>query len=65
MSTEKEKPTSYEEAMEELEKILMALQENSLKVSELEAAIARSKELIEFCRGRLRNTEDKLEDLLP
>ena len=51
--------------MEELEKILMALQENRLKVSELEEAIARSKELIEFCRGRLRNTEDKLEDLLP
>ena len=65
MSTEKERPTSYEEAMEELEKILTALQENKLKVSELEAAIARSKELIEFCRGRLRNTEDKLEDLLP
>ncbi len=51
--------------MEELEKILAALQENRLKVSELEAAIVRSKELIEFCRSRLRGTEDKLEDLLP
>ena len=50
--------------MEELEKILTALQENRLKVSELEAAILRSKELIEFCRGKLRNTEDQLEDLL-
>lgn len=55
---------TYEAAMQELESILAALQENRLKVSELEEAVQRAKGLIQYCREKLRQTETGLEDLL-
>lgn len=54
------KKITYEKAIEELQEIVNALQEDTISVDLLEKKTIRAKELIEYCRERLRETEEEL-----
>ena len=54
------KPQSYAAAIEELRTIVDQLEEGLIKVDELEQQSARAAELINFCREKLRTTEEKM-----
>jgi exodeoxyribonuclease VII small subunit len=63
MSKEKSVELSYESAYAELQRLLHELQEESVSIDELSAKVARAKDLIQFCRERLRQTEEELSGL--
>ena len=55
-----EKPTTYEKAYEELEKIMTDLQEDKISVDDLTVKVKRAAELITFCNTMLRATEEEV-----
>lgn len=55
---------SYKEAMAEIEQILASLEENKLDVDELGAKVKRVSELIAFCKAKLHDTEEEVENIL-
>ena len=55
---------SYKEAMEEIEKIVGLLEENKLDVDELGASVKRVSQLIAFCKSKLHDTEEEVENIL-
>ena len=55
---------SYKEAMAEIEQILASLEENKLDVDELGAKVKRVSELIAFCKAKLHDTEEDVENIL-
>lgn len=59
-----DKPLTYEAAYAELQRIVEALQAETVGIDELASKIARAQELIRFCRERLRGTEDELGKML-
>lgn len=61
----KEERLSYESAQQELQQIVRDLQEESVAIDELGAKIARANALIQFCRERLRATEEEVARLHP
>ena len=63
MKKEKETP-SYETAFAELQQLLVEMQSYEIGIDELAVKIERAKELIRFCRERLRAAEDVAGDLL-
>ncbi|MGI9160169.1 MAG: exodeoxyribonuclease VII small subunit [Saprospiraceae bacterium] len=63
MSKEKSVELNYESAYAELQRILQELQEETVSIDELAAKVARAKDLILFCRERLRQTEEELSGL--
>lgn len=60
----KSAPISYEEAQAELQRILQALQEETISVDELAAQVARAGELLKICQERLRDTEAAIQAML-
>ncbi len=63
MSEETSVELNYESAYAELQRLLHDLQEETVSIDELAAKVARAKELIQFCRERLRQTEAELQGL--
>lgn len=57
------KKMTYESALQELQTIVDALQENTLGVDELSSQLQRAAELVKFCREKLRTTEAEIKDL--
>ena len=57
------KKLSYESALEELQQIIQKLQEGSTSMDELADKSKRAKELISFCKEKLRTTEDVVKTL--
>lgn len=55
---------SYKEAMAEIEQIVGLLEENKLDVDELGAKVKRVSQLIAFCRSKLHDTEEEVENIL-
>lgn len=55
---------SYEAAFEELQRIVAALQDNTIGIDALPAALERASVLIRFCREHLRQTETSIQSLL-
>ena len=58
----KEKLT-YERAYAELNQILKAIQEEQIGLDQLAMELKRAKELIQFCREKLRAVEHELDDI--
>jgi len=54
------KKLSYEMAIEELQEIVSALEEDSSSMDELSEKVERAAELIQWCRDKLRKTETDL-----
>ena len=55
---------SYKEAMAEIEQIVACLEENKLDVDELAVKVKRVSELIAFCKAKLHDTEEEVENIL-
>lgn len=60
---EKEK-LNYKEAMAEIERIVGKLEENKLDVDELSVNVKRVSQLIAFCKSKLHETEEEVENIL-
>lgn len=54
----------YDEAIEELDAIVAALQRDDVGVDELAAKVARGAALVEVCRNRLRHAELAVADVV-
>ncbi|MCX7744820.1 MAG: exodeoxyribonuclease VII small subunit [Flavobacteriales bacterium] len=55
---------SYAEALQELESIIKKLETGQMPVDELANAVKRASELIHFCKSRLRDTQQQVNDVL-
>lgn len=53
---------TYDAAQAELQQIVTELQSDTISMDELAAKIERARELIRFCRERLREVEKRLSD---
>ena len=55
---------SYKEAIAEIENIVSMLEENKLDVDELSEKVKRVSQLIAFCKSKLHDTEEEVENIL-
>jgi exodeoxyribonuclease VII small subunit len=62
MTKQKTKLT-YEAALQELQTIVAQLQEEAVSMDDLSEKVSRATELLNFCRERLRLTEEQVEGL--
>ena len=60
----KEKELTYTTAFEELETIQLALEGNEVPIDKLSEQVKRANFLIQFCRERLRSTEEEVQAIL-
>ena len=59
-----EKKITFNAAMNELETILEQIESGQPDVDELSGKVKRASELIKFCKGKLRATEEEIEKIL-
>ena len=59
-----ENKLSYKDAMAEIEEIVVKLEDNQLDVDELSSKVKRVSELIAFCKSKLHETEEEVENIL-
>lgn len=58
------KENSYAQAIEELAKIVNAIETESIDVDVLAAKVKRATYLIKFCKGKLKTTEEEVKEVL-
>jgi exodeoxyribonuclease VII small subunit len=58
-----QKPLTYEEAQQELEEILSKIQKGTISVDELTSSVKRSSELLRFCKQKLREVDQAIEQV--
>ena len=58
-----EVPSSYEEALGELERLVAAMESGQLPLDRLLESYRRGAELLTFCRGRLQAVEEQVKVL--
>jgi exodeoxyribonuclease VII small subunit len=56
--------TRYAQAVEELDKILKELENDTIDVDDLAARVRRASELIQLCRDRLTRTKMEIEQIV-
>jgi exodeoxyribonuclease VII small subunit len=64
MAKKKTSTLSYEKAMEELQEIISDLQAETVSIDQLSDRVKRAAELIDFCKNKLRTTEEDVNRLL-
>lgn len=62
MSTSKEK--TYKEAIVQLEQIVQKIENEEPDVDELSAMVQKAAELMQFCRKKLKSTEEEINEAL-
>jgi len=58
------KKLTYEAALAEVQNIVNELQEETVNIDDLSKKVERAANLIEHCRAKLRETEDKVNNAL-
>ena len=58
------KKETYKEAISEIEEILAQIENNELDVDELSEKVKRVSLLVNFCKSKLKNTEEEIEKIL-
>jgi len=58
-----EKPT-YEQALAELQQLIDELQDQNVSLDHLQASVRRARELVDYCRTKLRQAESESHALL-
>lgn len=58
------KNMKYKNAKQELEEILKDIETGNIDIDALSIKIKRAGELIKFCKSKLRETENEVEDIL-
>jgi exodeoxyribonuclease VII small subunit len=56
-------PASYEQALNELDRLVAQMEDGQLPLDQLLDAYRRASELLQFCRGRLQAVEDQVKVL--
>lgn len=54
----------YTEAITELEEIVSSIENEDVNVDELSVKVKRAAELINICKDKLQNTEEKVNSIL-
>jgi exodeoxyribonuclease VII small subunit len=57
-------PTSYEQAFNELQKIVSEIEQGDITIDMLLPKVQRAAELIKYCRDKLRNTEEEVSKII-
>lgn len=57
-------PSSYEEALKELQMILDNLENQSISVDEISRSTARARFLLQHCQEKIRKIEEQTEEML-
>lgn len=57
----KSKDLKYQDALDELEAIVSEVESDTMDIDSLSERIERALELIHYCRGKLRHTEDTIQ----
>jgi len=60
MAKKQTEKNTYEAAMTELQKIVTDLQSETIGIDELSEKVKRAAELINFCKAKLRSTEEDI-----
>ena len=55
---------TYQQALEELESIVEALEDETIPVDELALKVKRASDLIEFCQAKLTETDAEVKKIL-
>lgn len=55
---------TYDEALSELKGILQQLQEGQIGMEEMSSKVKRAAELVQYCKEKLRKTEEEVEKLI-
>ncbi len=58
------KNPSFNQAVEELEKILEQIEAGELDVDELSGKVKRASELLRLCQSKLRATEEEIDKII-
>jgi exodeoxyribonuclease VII small subunit len=61
---EKKTAQKYEDSFNELQQIVTELEDGEISVDELAVKIKRASELIDFCKKKLKNTEEDVAKIL-
>ena len=56
-------PSTYNEAVTELEEIIKQMQSNECSIDNLSALTSRSLQLLQFCKDKLTKTDEKLKKI--
>ena len=56
------KKVSYSEAKEQLDQIINELENDQITIDDLTEKVKKAKQLIEFCKQKLRKTQEELSD---
>ena len=59
----KKKPSTYSEAVTELEEIVKQMQSNECSIDNLSELTTRSLELLQFCKEKLTKTDEELKKI--
>ncbi len=59
-----DKELTYEAAVEELNEIVQALEQEITSIDQLSEKVKRAAELVQFCKEKLRVTEQDVQNLL-
>ena len=59
----KKKPSTYSEAVTELEEIVKQMQSNECSIDNLSELTTRSLELLQFCKDKLTKTDKELKKI--
>ena len=59
----KKKPSTYSEAVTELEQIVKQMQSNECSIDNLSELTTRSLELLQFCKDKLTKTDEELKKI--
>ena len=57
------KEFSFNDAVEEIEKILRNIESGDLDIDKLSVEVKRASELIKLCQKKLRSTEDEINSI--
>ena len=58
------KQLSYNDAIEEIESIINKIENQELNIDDLSANVKRVAELLNFCKMKLKNTEEEVQKIL-
>ncbi len=58
------KKQTYQQAVEEIEEILVQIENDELDVDAISVKVKRVSELLRFCKSQLKSTEDEVDNIL-
>jgi exodeoxyribonuclease VII small subunit len=56
-----QKKITYQQSIEELEMIISQMNTGDIPIDELDSKVKRAKELLEWCKEKLRSTQESIE----